>query len=214
MHRVLQFTFLLSVVLASGLATGCGGDETTIPPIILPRQGSVDIRNGTWSIMETVTFTGDDSCLARPEVNVDTTDVLCNLDFADVPPQFPLICETEIDSVDAVTSDVTFDCRVTINLGICRQIIDFAGTGTVTDTTFDLVTALTTRLEPNEGVSQQECDDFYGSFVDACTSMIASTGTWISSDGDTICTDSNSPSVGIPLETFFSRTAMGDLWRQ
>jgi hypothetical protein len=165
--------------------------------------------------MEAVTFTGDDSCLARSEVNVDTTDVLCNLDFADVPPQFPFFCETEIESVDVVTSNVIFDCTVSINLGICRQIVDFAGTGTVTDTTFDLMTVLTTRLEPNEGVSQDDCTLFYGSFVDACTSMIASTGAWIDTTGSYTCPDDNlGAGSGTSLETFFSRTALIDLWRR
>ena len=206
---------VLLVAAASLAAGGCGQED----PVVVPPTGpiSIDIRSGTWAILESATYSGDDSCLARDTLSIDTTDVLCNIGIGESGLFFPTNCEM---TQDETTGEVTFDCTTRANLGICFQHIRVTGEGTVTDTTFDLTSVLTTWLVPQDGVDQSDCQRFYGNFVDACTTFIVTSGAWLDSslvnaDGDTVdCPEPESGALAVPLETFVRRAAFVDLWRR
>ena len=74
------------------------------------------------------------------------------------------------------------------------------------DTTFDLSNLAYSLIRPREGVTQAECDLFFGA-VDPCTTLIDFTGTWISADGDSLCpTDEAAP--GVPLSDLVRSVAL------
>ena len=181
---------LLGGVLAQ-LALGCGDDKPTDPGDP-PR---IEVRNGTWRFQETLTFTGPDSCLARTPVDIDTTDVMCNVAIVEGGnSQFQVLCD-----INENGEAVDYTCRVRVNLGLCYQIVEIEGSGTVTDSTFDINSSFYTRLEPVNPGDQVNCALFYGSFIDACTTHVAAVGTFLSSDGDTICA-ADPAAPGLPLE--------------
>jgi hypothetical protein len=104
--------------------------------------------------------------------------------------------------VDARGDSIDFDCRIRIDLGICTQIIDISGSGTLTETSLDLNSVLMTYLEPAEGVSDSTCQYFYGNFIDECTTLISSTGVWLSADGADTC-----PGGMVSLESVLTQVA-------
>lgn len=206
MKRLCQVVLLLSIAAVSVLSGGCGDDAVTLVPPSGPIN--IPIRNGTWAISEVATYTGADSCLARDSTIVDTLDVLCSIDVGETGSIF-ITTDCEIDTVG---NQVVFDCIIRADLGICVQVIEIGGSGTVTDTTFDLSSKLVTRLIAAEGVTDSTCNAFYGNFVDACTTWIESVGTWVSSEGDSICP--SSAMAPLSLEIFLERSGGVDLWRQ
>ena len=116
-----------------GLALGaslwaCGGDETPTPP----SQKTIEVRNGTWHMVVNTTFTGADSCLARSPFNADTNDVICSVSLISGDAAFPFTCDLTQDG-----SDVTFDCTGKIDLGICWQMADIQGGGSITGSWID-----------------------------------------------------------------------------
>lgn len=181
-------------LLALGpLVGGCGGNDTTPPRHTGPV--SVEVRNGTWAFTETVSYTGADSCLNRPVSVVDTTDVICRVFFGNGTGPFPVDCELEQNG-----NDVSFDCVVTVDLGYCREFIDLVGSGTVTETTFDLNSRLTARIVAKDPQDQEQCDLNFGFAVDPCTTLVAFAGQWVSSDGDTLCTADPDSLMPLSLE--------------
>ena len=205
--RRLQLGLFLVVVLGSLVAVGCGSEEVVTRPG--PRGINIDIRNGTWALAESTIYLGNDSCVALPYELTSSTDTLCSFDPADVPFQFRFECD-----VDTMGSSVDFDCRITSDLDICLLITDITGTGTITDTFYDLEMKFFSRVEVGRGVTQDDCDLLYGRFASVCTTMIFSTGTWISSDGDSVCPDFGDTLQAVPLETFITRGYATGLRRQ
>lgn len=193
------------VVVGSLIAVGCGEDTVTPSE---NRGLGLDIRNGTWALAESTIFLGNDSCVALPYELTSHTDTLCNFDPAEVPFQFRFECDA-----DTAGGNVDFDCQIIDDLGICLLVTDIAGTGVIADTTWDLEMKVFTSVKVGRGVPQSECDRLYGEFASACTTMIFSTGTWISSDGDSVCPDSNSLQK-VPLETLVKSGYASGLWRQ
>jgi hypothetical protein len=187
---------VLGLVLGAMLwALGCGGDEAPPPPTI----SKIEVRNGTWHIHVNTTFTGPDSCLARTPVTADTNDVICNVSLVTGDTQFPFTCDLTQNG-----SDVTFDCTGRIDLGICWQMADIKGGGSITDTTFDLEFKLTQWVRAKDPSNTENCELFYGRFVDACTTWVASTGSWVDSTGAFRC-----PSDTLSKTVPFSRILSG-----
>ena len=222
--RACQIVLLVAVAAVSAFAGGCSEEES---PIDLPGGPiTIPIRAGTWSIQEVATYTGSVSCLARDSTFADTTEVLCSFDLGQTSSPF-IVADCEIDTVGG---EVVFDCTIRTNLGICTQIIEIAGGGTMTDTTFDLSSVLVTRLVPAEGVTDSICDFFYGNFVDPCTTLIESMGAFIDTSTAVIQMDStefcevppcttyvdcpSTTEASQSLESFMERAGGVDLWRQ
>src|SRR5262245_4470176 len=128
---------VLGVLLGIGL-WACGGDDTPTPP----RRTSIEVRNGTWQIHEEDTFTGVDSCLARTPVTTDSNVVICSVS---VFPGPDFSCDIQNEG-----ENVTFTCQLRVDLGPCVQSADLVGSGTVTDTTFQLNLRLTQKVSAKE----------------------------------------------------------------
>lgn len=174
-----EYGFLMALVTGVALSAGCGSDPPTVHHT---GPATVEVRNGTWMFTETITYTGDDSCVARAAEVTDTTDVICAVGFGEGAGPFPVDCELDMNG-----TDVSFDCVVTADLGYCRQFIDLVGSGTVTDTTFDLQTSLFSRIVAKDPKDQGQCDLNFRGTIDPCTTLVSFVGQWISSDGDTLC---------------------------
>lgn len=190
------------VVAALGLvwAWGCSSNKTSTKPPI----PSIDIHNGTWEVQQTLSFTGDDSCTARSNLSQDTTLVLCNVDVVD--PGF-VSADVTCPVYNFDGTNVSYTCQVRVNLGVCYQYLEINGSGTLSDTTFNLQNTFYTHFAPVNPGDQVNCDLLFGRTVDACTTMVASVGTWISSDGDSICAP-DTAAAGVPLARFLTSQAV------
>lgn len=193
---MLKRTLLVLAACAMAWSMGCGEDDAPPPP----EQIQIEVRNGRWQINVTTTYSGHDSCLARPPVTADTLDLICNVNLISGSGNFPLDCD-----VTQSDEDVSFDCTARINLGICWQIVDITGGGVVTDTTFDIDLTLTQRVTPQEPENAENCQLFYGRFVDACTTLVHSTGSWVDSVGAFRCPD-DTLGKAVPFSRLLSRT--------
>jgi hypothetical protein len=192
--KLLERTVLGLVLGAILWAMGCGGDSTPTPP----KKGTIQVRNGTWQIHEEVTYTGVDSCLARSPVTTDTAQVICSVSVTLGTPDFPFTCDLQNDA-----GNVTFNCRLRVDLGPCLQIADAQGSGIVTDTTFQLSMRLTQRVTAKDSQNNDFCQLYYGRFADACTTWIASNGSWIDSVGSFTC-PSDTLSKSVPFDRILS----------
>jgi hypothetical protein len=163
----------LGAYLASVLVlAGCGGNSTS-PPL---QRTTLAVQNGTWQVRVHTTYSGADSCLARPAASLDTTDVICSVSVVSGGSDFPFTCH-----MDTSGDNVTFDCSGRFDLGICWEIADINGSGTVTDTTFDINFVLSQRVTPKDPQNAQACELFYGRTVDDCSANVSSQGTWMNS---------------------------------
>lgn len=200
--RLPALVLVLALASALAWAWGCGGSKTpTTPPI-----PTIDIHNGTWRVQQTVTFAGDDSCTTRGTLNQDTTLVLCNVDVVD--PGF-VDADVTCPVYESDGRNVSYVCRVRVNLGVCYQILEITGSGTISDTTFNLQNTFYTRFAPVNPDDQVNCDLLFGKTVDACTTSVASVGVFVSSDGDTICPpDTSAAAAGMPLQRFVTSQAV------
>ena len=178
--KKLEWMGLGFVLAALTWALGCGGDDTTSPP----KVSVIEVRNGTWHIVETSTFSGADSCLARSPQGVDTTDVICRLDLVSGNSDFPVTC-----NISTIGDQLTFDCRGRVDLGICWHNAYVAGSGTVTDTTFDIDFTLYQNVTTKDPDNAEACQLLYGRFVDACTTAVNAVGTWVDTTGADTCPD-------------------------
>jgi len=161
----------LAAALAASvlLLPGCGEDEGDV--FVGER---IDLRNGTWNRVRTVTYTGADTCEALAEMS-DTTLVLCSIDpVAGTTRRFDCDVEQEGEAV-------SFDCTSLFDTGPCRILYTLAGGGTVTDTTFTLEGSLVTDVLGDSSVCAE--------FVFPCTSMVTETGTFVSEAGADSCAD-------------------------
>jgi hypothetical protein len=195
----LQWTVLGLATVAGMWSMGCGGDEAPPPPALT----TFEVRNGTWHVNVLTTYTGAESCLARASKSTDTTDVICNISLISGDANFPVTCE-----MDTSGDNISFNCRARVDLGICWQIADIVGSGTVNDTTFDIDFDLTQQITPKESQNSDACETFYGRFVDDCTAHLSSHGTWLTS-GPT-CSISG-PSIVLPNSTKNYFTAVVNL---
>jgi hypothetical protein len=184
-----------AVLLASAWGAGCGNNKTSTPCT----SGSVDIRNGTWAVSETVTATGPDSCLNRTPLYADSTGVICNISAGTSTSNFKVCCDTQVNG-----DQVTFDCSGKVDLGICVQDVSIFGGGTVTDTTFDLDFAFTSGIRAKDSRNEPFCQINFGRFADACTTHVRSVGSFIDTTGAYRCGTS---AKGVPLEALISHGA-------
>jgi len=187
-------------LLALVLAWGCGGEKTPSKPPI----PSIEIRNGLWQVQQTVTFSGHDSCIARGTLQADTSMVLCNVDVVD--PGF-VDADVTCPSFDKNGDAVSYVCRVRVDLGVCYQIVEITGAGTVSDTAFNLQNTFYTRFEPVNPDNQIDCELLFGKTVDACTTSVVSIGTWVFPDTGEVC-PADPSAAGIPLERFVTGEAL------
>ena len=194
--------FLMSLVVG-GILAGCSDNPVIPPPPNNPI--TLEIKNGTWCITETVWYTGHDSCVARGSESLDTTDVICNITYGAGQTPFSVECVLA-DSVGGVPDSVEFSCSISADLGICVLFLEVDGAGRVDSTSFDLNTTLVERLEAKQGQDPAECDRFFGFAVDACTTNVAAAGVWISADGDSLCPEDGK---GIPFQTLLTGIATG-----
>jgi hypothetical protein len=195
MKRRLSTAAMGAAVLASIWGAGCGKSSTRTPC----NAGSVDIRNGTWAVSETVTATGPDSCLNRTPLVADSTGVICNITAGANSSNFNVCCDTQVNG-----DQVTFDCSGTVDLGICVQDVSIFGGGTVTDSTFDLDFAFTSGIRAKDSRNAQFCQINFGRFADACTTHVRSVGSFVDTTGAYRCGTS---SKGVPLEALISHGA-------
>lgn len=194
MNRWIESGLVLLVVAGSLAGAGCG-DETTSKKVSGPLD--IAIKNGTWMISETVSYLGADSCVARGDTTVDSTGVICDIAIGSTSLPSEVDCTME----SSTTSDsVWYTCTFTTDLGFCNHIATLTGYGTVDSTSFSLVNTAWAKVKAKDPKDQGVCDLYYLQSVDACTTLINFEGTWISSDGDTLCPpDDGSPSVPIQL---------------
>ena len=177
---------------AAAWAVGCGDDTTQPPPAVFV----IDVRNGTWNITETSSSRGADSCLARGVVVVDTADVLCakTLLLASPGGLFPISGE-----IDSVGDEFQFQYRFQLaDYGICYFYLHEVGSGTITDTTFDVVADFVQEIKAKDPKDALAAELLYGRFADDCTLHVSSVGAWASSFGDTICVADPSPAAPLP----------------
>jgi hypothetical protein len=167
-----------ATALALSFLLGCSDNPIVIPP---PEVVRLDIRNGHWTTFERWTYTGADSCVARADSLSDTTRVLCSVFTLDTP--FSIDCDVERDG-----ENVTYTCTSVADLEPCLILIELTGTGVVTDTTYVLDAVQVQRIDIKEPTNL-DCEGLYGSSIDACTTLIHATGTWLYADSlsDAIC---------------------------
>jgi hypothetical protein len=198
MNAKIETGILLTLALATGIGLGCGDDDDG-PDVGGPV--TVEIRNGTWTISETVSYTGADSCLARPDTTVDSTGVICNVTLGQDAGPAEINCELDTDE----QGQVEFRCTFRTDLGFCWHLVTLIGEGAVTDTTFDLSSMAFAKVQAKDRDDQASCDLLFGTFVDACTTLIDFSGSWISSEGDTLCPPDTAAEAGVPLESLLHR---------
>ena len=193
--KLVQFVFVVSLVLGGLGALGCGSDSeeeggTKDPPPVL------DIRDGTWTLSQTVSLGGADSvCNVTPET-YDTTLALCSYEpLDDGGPSGGFDCDVTTEG-----NDIQFSCSRVAAPPPCRIRETFSGGGTVTDTTLELRIASTIELRGQEPQYDEICDALYGEPVFACTLWVDMSGRWVSSEGDTACSEEPSGTRAVSLE--------------
>lgn len=172
-------------------ALGCGGDDSVPPPLV----HTVDVRNGTWSITETSSYYGADSCAARGFETLDTTTVLCNEDVLPGADGFPASVTCDLDQDG---DQLTLDCRIRTDFGPCLQTVRIFGGGTVTDTTFDLEIDAIETWSADDPDNATFCQLNYGRFADPCTLRVHSVGVWVDSTGSYTCPPDTLSSAPLP----------------
>jgi hypothetical protein len=194
MNRWIESGLVLLVVAGSLVGMGCG-DKKVSKKVSGPLD--INIKNGTWTITETVGYLGADSCIARGDTTIDSTGVICDVTVGNTIFPSEVNCTME----SSTTSDsVWYTCTFTNDLGFCDQIITLTGEGRVDSTSFSLVNMAWAKIKAKDAKDQNLCDLYYFNSVDACTTLIHFDGTWISADGDSVCPpDDGSPSVPIQL---------------
>jgi hypothetical protein len=194
MKRWIESGLVMLVAAGSVLGAGCG-DDTERKKASGPIE--IAIKNGTWMISETVSFLGADSCLARGDTTVDSTGVICDVTVGST--SFPAEVNCTLES-SATSDSVWYTCTFTTDLGFCIHTITLTGEGTVDSTSFSLVNLAYTKVRAKDSEDQNLCDLYYLQTVDPCTTLIHFDGTWISSEGDSLCPpEEGAPSVPIQL---------------
>jgi hypothetical protein len=183
--------FAVLLALAAGVAvTGCGGDDDNPAG---PGDGNtvVDVRDGTWEIVTTTTYTGDDPTCIQPQEEETETEVFCRADFEEELGEegIPLECDVQLDG-----TEFTINCSAVLPAGNCTLITAVTGGGTITETRFDMT--ITATLSATG--SAPECGQ-----IPACVITMNSVGTWMNSEGAEICGES---AGSIPARSLLSRT--------
>ena len=159
---------LLALAVALTLAA-CGGNDT-----VKPKPGpEVDVRNGTWSLSFTTSWSGADSCADREEMMETLPDtLLCSFDLVGTEA-YNFDCESSIQG-----ENVSFDCTALIrDIDPCKFIGHIEGTGTVNDTTIVLTASVYVEVSgPDEVCS------LYSGLVDPCVETVVITGHWVSAE--------------------------------
>jgi hypothetical protein len=192
----MQWLWIVVGLAATAWAVGCGDDAPGPPPV----RTTIDVRNGTWSIHEISSYSGADSCLARGEKTVDTIQVVCARDllFAKPGSSFPVTCE-----VDTVGDDVQWQCRIQLaDLGICYLYLHTTGTGTITDTTFDLISDYVQEIKAKKPEDAEASERLYGRFADDCTLHVSTVAFWVDSLGSFLCPDDALSAKVLPFSPF------------
>jgi len=170
LQRGLAPALLLAAVLVAG---GCGGDDENPAGGALP---TFDLKNGTWATTSTWWATGPDSCGELPPDSADTL-VACSFDPVDIqdsglPDNFQ--CNVTRDG-----DQVLMSCSGSVSQG-CTYTLNMEGSGTILEDQVDFTLASVVRASGPE-----PCP---GS-VPACTLWVNLAGHWISSEGDSLCTE-------------------------
>ncbi len=187
----------LALVVALAPLAGCGNDSNTRPAT----PTTVNLRNGTWEVRTSRSWSGPGDCSQRPDTvgTVIDTLALCEFNLISESGGSGLGCDITLDG-----DDVVFDCSRSLErLDPCELVRHLTGSGTVSDTAF-------TFLADREDVLSGPGDpcDLYRASVDSCILHLEITGTFIDTTGAWACPEDAPAAPGV-LRSLILRAADG-----
>jgi hypothetical protein len=174
-----------TAALVVALALGCGGDDE---PNMNGNNGDkggngnhgmrVDVQNGTWRVTTTIVTEGQGiACnILREQIDTTatTTDELCELDIENLFDVGGFPCDLRVNN-----NEFTISCTLDTTQSGCVIRVSATGSGSVSESSFQISGRIVTTVL----TTGTFCDLFGG----PCTTMVSSTGQWIS--GESNCPD-------------------------
>lgn len=162
------FRTLLVGCTALLLVVGCGGDDDDDDN----NGGEASVQQGTWTVKSTTTILGTDaSCQGIPPEVVTEDDVICDDgDLTGGEDVEGLGCDYNISG-----NTFELECDLSTPVGPCTLRSVISGSGTFTDTTYDITVDFTTTATGT--------DPSCVALNNPCTTRTRIQGTWKNSSG-------------------------------